>query len=31
MGILIGVFGTVIIMVRTGLAELPAAASWSRK
>lgn len=30
LGKLIGIFGTVIIMVRTGLAELPAAASWGQ-
>ncbi|WKL23421.1 Na+/H+ antiporter NhaA (plasmid) [Agrobacterium tumefaciens] len=29
-GKLIGIFGIVVIMVRTGLAELPAAASWGQ-
>jgi NhaA family Na+:H+ antiporter len=30
LGKLIGVFGAVVLMVRTGLADLPAAASWSQ-
>jgi NhaA family Na+:H+ antiporter len=30
LGKLVGIFGAVVIMVRTGLADLPAAASWSQ-